>query len=114
MAHFIGDSKPWNRGNAPGSGNGGAYDQMSSKWWSVYDKHQTDNSFSAAQQRYAASKQAEEGGSTYSATKFSGSTAVGGGNLPESTYSTQIHLVDPTGGVSCRVTPYDKPWLTNI
>ncbi|XXH00424.1 hypothetical protein Hte_006769 [Hypoxylon texense] len=42
MVHFIGPEKPWFKGRpaSSGSGSGGSpYDEMTSKWWNVYDKH---------------------------------------------------------------------------
>lgn len=42
MVHFIGPEKPWFKGRpaSSGSGSGGSpYDEMTSKWWNVYDRH---------------------------------------------------------------------------
>jgi glycogenin glucosyltransferase len=51
LVHFIGDQKPWNSGNVPGlseggfgsgsrTGPAGPYNQLSGRWWDVYNKHQ--------------------------------------------------------------------------
>jgi glycogenin glucosyltransferase len=41
MAHFIGATKPWDRGNVPGlSSSNEPYDKLSGHWWEVYNKHQ--------------------------------------------------------------------------
>lgn len=38
MAHFIGQSKPWNQGR--GSHRGSTpYDELFGRWWAVYDRH---------------------------------------------------------------------------
>lgn len=40
MVHFIGQSKPWNRGFVPGlSQSADPYDKFNTMWWSVYNKH---------------------------------------------------------------------------
>lgn len=40
MVHFIGQSKPWNRGYTPGlSQSADPYDKFNTQWWSVYNKH---------------------------------------------------------------------------
>ncbi|KAL7625571.1 glycogenin glucosyltransferase [Parahypoxylon ruwenzoriense] len=43
MVHFIGPDKPWFKGRGASTGNS-PYDQMTSKWWAVYDRHYQVNS----------------------------------------------------------------------
>ncbi|KAI0377437.1 glycosyltransferase family 8 protein [Hypomontagnella monticulosa] len=39
MVHFIGPDKPWFKGRHASSGVGSPYDEMTGRWWAVYDKH---------------------------------------------------------------------------
>lgn len=38
MVHFIGSQKPWQKGRSHG-GTSGAYQELLSRWWAVYDRH---------------------------------------------------------------------------
>ncbi|KAH9832407.1 glycosyltransferase family 8 protein [Teratosphaeria destructans] len=38
MVHFIGRNKPWQEGRAASSAPG-VYQELSSRWWAVYDRH---------------------------------------------------------------------------
>lgn len=38
MVHFIGGEKPWRQGRSPKSATG-AYQELLSRWWAVYDRH---------------------------------------------------------------------------
>lgn len=57
MVHFIGATKPWDRGQSTNTGSGDPYEKLSGHWWSVFNKHEG-----------VSSKQAAKGGSeqTYS------------------------------------------------
>ncbi|ORY82094.1 nucleotide-diphospho-sugar transferase [Protomyces lactucae-debilis] len=39
VAHFIGTIKPWNRGRQASTQHEGAYGELLSRWWSVYERH---------------------------------------------------------------------------
>ncbi|KAK0739234.1 nucleotide-diphospho-sugar transferase [Apiosordaria backusii] len=38
MIHFIGSDKPWKQGRESSSGSG-PFDEMTGRWWAVYDRH---------------------------------------------------------------------------
>ena len=38
MVHFIGSDKPWQKGRSV-NGASGAYQELLSRWWAVYDRH---------------------------------------------------------------------------
>lgn len=38
MVHFIGSNKPWQQGRSA-NGASGAYQELLSRWWAVYDRH---------------------------------------------------------------------------
>jgi lipopolysaccharide biosynthesis glycosyltransferase len=57
MVHFIGATKPWDRGNVPGlSSSNEPYDKLSGHWWEVYNKHQGSSKQSSNDQQSWASK----------------------------------------------------------
>lgn len=39
MVHFIGAEKPWFQGRDVSHGSGSPYNEMTGRWWAVYDKH---------------------------------------------------------------------------
>lgn len=38
LVHFIGNTKPWSHGRTSHT-NAGAYQELASRWWAVYDRH---------------------------------------------------------------------------
>ncbi|KAA8905770.1 nucleotide-diphospho-sugar transferase [Sphaerosporella brunnea] len=72
MVHFIGATKPWDRGNVPGlSSSNEPYDKLSGHWWEVYNKHQASSK--SSDQSWAS-----KGVSGDYQTKTADSSSVGG------------------------------------
>lgn len=67
MVHFIGASKPWDRGYVPGlPPSNTPYDKLSGHWWNVWNKHKNASAYSTPQQlQNAGGEQKSLSGSQY-------------------------------------------------
>lgn len=90
MVHFIGATKPWDRGNVPGlSSSNEPYDKLSGHWWEVYNKHQASSK--SSDQSWAS-----KGVSGDYQTKTADSSSVGGKAAGSSTEAASGPVVSDT------------------